>query len=88
VFELSPPAGLGMPSYVVVQLKDRVEPDMTAFPEAKAILTNQILAGRRQGQLAAWLLHQRETAQIEVNQALLADVVRPGARGTPVQDDY
>jgi parvulin-like peptidyl-prolyl isomerase len=87
VFELSPPAGLGMPSYVVVQLKDRVEPDMTAFPQAKPILSNQILASRRQGQLAAWLQHQRETARIEVDQALLIDVARPGARGTPIPDD-
>jgi parvulin-like peptidyl-prolyl isomerase len=80
VFELSPPAGLGLPSYVVVQLKDRVEPDMTAFPEAKPVLTNQFLAGRRQGQLTAWLEHQRENAQIEVNQAFLVDVASPGQR--------
>jgi len=80
VFELSPPAGLGLPSYVVVQLLDRVEPDLTAFPEAKPVLTNQMLAGRRQGQLAAWLQHQRETAQIEVNQAFLVDVAGPGQR--------
>jgi hypothetical protein len=65
---------------VVVQLKDRVEPDMTAFPEAKPVLTNQFLAGRRQGQLTAWLEHQRENAQIEVNQAFLVDVASPGQR--------
>jgi parvulin-like peptidyl-prolyl isomerase len=88
VFELSPPAGLGLPAYVVIQLLDRVEPDMTAFPEAKPALTNQFLASRRQGQLTAWLDHQRETAQIEVNQAFLVDVARPGTRGTPVEDDY
>jgi peptidyl-prolyl cis-trans isomerase D len=80
VFELAPPAGLGRPSYVVVQLKERVEPDMTAFPEAKSALTNQFLANRRQGQLAAWLQHQNKTGQIEVNQAFLVDVANPGQR--------
>ena len=78
VFELTPPMGLGMPSYVVVRLEDRSEPDMTVFPEARPILTNQLLAGRRQGQLTAWLQHQRETATIEVNQAFLMDVATPG----------
>ena len=80
IFELSPPMGLGRPSYVVVRLTDRVEPDMTAFPEAKKVLTNQILAGRRQGQLTSWLQHQREAALIEVNQAFLADIATPGQR--------
>ncbi len=80
VFELSPPMGMGLPSYVVVRLEDRTEPDMTSFPEAKPVLTSQLLAGRRQEQLSAWLHQQRENAQIEVNQAFLMDVTPPGMR--------
>jgi hypothetical protein len=88
IFELTPPMGLGMPSYVVVQLVNRVEPDLTVFPDAKPVLTNQLLTSRRQGQLVAWLQHQRDTARIEVNQAFLVDVAPPRGRGSPVQDDY
>jgi parvulin-like peptidyl-prolyl isomerase len=78
VFEL--PAPLGLPTYVVFRLKDRAEPDMSAFPDAKPLLTNQLLAGRRQGQLTAWLQHQREKAHIEVNEALLMDVTPQAMR--------
>jgi parvulin-like peptidyl-prolyl isomerase len=80
VFELPPPMGMGLPAYVVVRLEDRSEPDMTVFPDARPVLTDQLLAGRRQGQLATWLQHLRKTAMIEVNQAFLIDVTPPGRR--------
>jgi parvulin-like peptidyl-prolyl isomerase len=88
VFELSPPMGLGLPTFVVVRLLDRAEPDMSAFPDAKPVLTTQLLASRRQGQLTAWLQYQREKARIDVNQAFLMDVTPPGVRGKPTPDDY
>ena len=80
IFELSPPMGLGRPSYVVVQLNDRKLKAARELKEANTVLANQILASRRQGQLTSWLEHQRQTAQIEVNQAFLADIAMPGQR--------
>jgi peptidyl-prolyl cis-trans isomerase D len=79
VFKTASP--FGPSAFVVFKLSERVDPDMEAFKENQDVLRNRVLAGQRNRQLAAWLKHKRAIADIEVNQALVADVTPPGLRG-------
>ena len=65
---------IGGQTFVVFRLVERSEPDMAKLEETKERLRSQLLAGRRMRQLNSWLERQRETAMIEVNEALRANV--------------
>lgn len=79
VFEVDSPVGL--PSYVVVELAERQDPDMDEFEKKKDTLRRQLLMRRQQSQLAAWLQQQRDSASIETNPAFIQDTRPPGLRG-------
>ncbi len=79
VFEVN--AGMGGKSYVVISLAERVEADMDAFAKNREMLSERLLAGRRHQQLSAWLSHERDTAVIEKDHRIIADITPPGMRG-------
>ena len=68
-------------AFVVFKLVKRQDPDMKQYPQAKERIRKMLLSRRRPAQLAAWLKQARHQADIQANQAFLADITPPGMRG-------
>ncbi len=60
----------GGDTIIVFRLLDRQEPDMEKFQETKDQLRDTILKNRGARQLTSWLQRRRESATIEINEAL------------------
>ncbi len=60
----------GGDSIIVLRLLKRQEPDMKKFKDTREQLRDTILKNRGARQLSSWLQRRRESATIEINQAL------------------
>jgi hypothetical protein len=88
VFNIKSPTGAD--DFIVMTLADRADPDLTAFPEAKKGLEDEINNSRKQRQLETWIDRQRKQSKIEINQHLLAAgrKTRGGSQQGQPDDDW